>query len=75
MARRKKHRLKYFGAKLKAASKVMGAVLFSCAKQIRIDLIDIGVALVGVGIWWISPAYSLITVGALLLLLGVFLKR
>lgn len=36
-----------------------------------LDLYDlialVGLALVGVGVWWISPAASLITVGGLLL--------
>lgn len=30
-----------------------------------------GLALVGVGLWWYSPPAALVTVGAILMLLGI----
>jgi hypothetical protein len=48
------------------------AAVVSIATQV--DAIDIGVAMIGIGVWWIHPPSSLITVGSLLFLMGI-LKR
>lgn len=77
LKRRHKKALRVFGIWIIKWIGVVGSAPVKCVKYLssRADLTDLGLLLLGIGLWSIDRTISLIVVGCILVLIGLFYRR